>query len=217
MKPLETSMGSTTKQLIPILAAAILAFLLAVIMVGLQPVVRSGGGNAQIAYAQDVSMKYSTPLTKAPISWKKTLSASYYGHTSRAYHTDFVFTDKSGTWYMPYRIDGMVAQGKIRGKTKCKYLGVQENGLLAWSVTRGKAAAYATARNVVLDIWDSAHGQGDFRFSKAESKRLLKTATNGKVKYAALVKWPRSKAQKKGVSVERQYLTKHFAKNIKPI
>ena len=84
-------------------------------------------------------------------------------------------------------------------------------------ITRGNASAVASARNVLLSVWDSAHGQGDLHFSKSQYKQLLKTAAGSAIKYSKLIKWSRSKAAKKGLKAEKKYLAKHFEKYIKPI
>lgn len=194
--------------------ACVLAFAVAIAATAVQPVLSSSVGMPQAAYAKDVKMSNATPLKKAPKAWKKYLQASYIGHTSGVYHTDFYFD--CGSFLMPYRIDGMVTTGKIEGKTKCKYTGYS-NEHLSWTITRGKASAYASAQNVPLFVWDSVHGQNGYSLTKAQCKQLLKTATGGKISYAKLVKWSRAKAEKKGLKAEKKYLTKHFAKNVKPI
>ena len=195
--------------------AGVLAFAMAIAVTAVQPALPSSAGACQAAYANDVKMNSATPLKKAPKSWKKYLDASFVDHTSGVYHTDFYF-DRDEVFFMPYRIDGMVTTGKIKGKTKAKYTGYN-NEHLSWTVTRGKAVAYASAWNVPLFVWDCVHGQNSYSFTKKQCKQLLKTATGGKISYGKLVKWSRAKAEKKGLKAEKKYLTKHFAKNIRPI
>lgn len=194
--------------------ACMLSFAVAIAATAVQPALSGSVGMQQAAYA-DVTIPHAYPLKKAPKSWKSYLSASFLDHTSGVYHTDFYF-DLGGNTFMPYRIDGMATTGKIKGKKKVKYAGY-DNEHLSWTVKRGKAVAYVSAWNVPLFVWDSVHGQNSYSFTKKQCKQLLKTATGGKISYAKLVKWSRAKAEKKGLKAEKKYLTKHFAKNVKPI
>ena len=133
--------------------ACVLAFAVAIAATAVQPVLSSSVGMPQAAYAKDVKMSNATPLKKAPKAWKKYLQASYIGHTSGVYHTDFYF-HCGDTTFMPYRIDGMVSTGEINGKTKCKYTGYS-NEHLNWTVTRGNAVAYVQAASQNCDEWQN--------------------------------------------------------------
>ena len=148
---------------------------------------------------------------KGPMLWKQKLSTSAQGHTSGVYHIEFYWPKNSYDMAL-VRYDGMFKKGAAKGKSKFSYQGSDEYGV-NWKIRRGKATASVFARNIPYLIWQDLHGEGYHSFTKTQAVQLLKLTTGGKISYASLRTWSRSKAIKAGNKAVRAWVGSKIIKH----
>ena len=143
----------------------------------------------------------------APSIWKR-LSGYGRTHGSGVYNYDLVH---KGTGIHVL----MVTEGNHRiGEAKGK-ISIKHRRALSWTIKRGKVLSQVDAYNVPLIIWESFHSQGYNTVTEAQAKELLKISTGGRIKYATLIKWSKSKAEKQGAKAVRAWVGAKVVKKVK--